>query len=210
MKRFALAFAPFFGAALLASACNDTALVPEPGTPPPPPTSPTVAPSPTPLPSPPAPADFNIAVWWDDLGLDWELHLVKPSGRINDNATDCTWTSCVGHSPDWGAVGDPVDDPHKDYDNTGEYGPERIWMADPEVGTYTVLVEHWGAGQSGSSGYVTVDIDGTVTTVSMNGLAPQHVWTVATIEWPSGVVTPSQAVFDCSASWSSGCTAPLP
>ena len=83
-------------------------------------------------------------------------------------------------------------------------------MADPEVGTYTVMVEHWGAGQPGSSGHVTVDVGGNVTTVDMNGLASHHVWTVATIVWPSGVVTPSQVTFDCSTSWSSGCTAQLP
>ena len=137
---------------------------------------------------------------------------MKPGGHINDNLglTDCTWTSCIFTSPDWGVVGDPNDDPHKDYDDVDQFGPERIWMADPEVGTYTVFVEHWGTGLATSDGFAMIDVGGTIVTVNMTDLAPQHVWTVATIDWPSGVVTPSQTVFDCGASWSAGCTATLP
>jgi len=51
-------------------------------------------------------ADIQITLGWDDLGQDYELHLVKPGGRINDNATDCTWTSCINQGPDWGVQGD--------------------------------------------------------------------------------------------------------
>ena len=154
-------------------------------------------------------ADITATIQWDDLGLDWELHLVKPGGRINDPATDCTWTTCISSSPDWGVPGDPSDDPHKDIDNTGNYGPENIWLAGPETGRYTVLVEHWGGGQP-SSGFVTLNVGGQVHTVAITGLVSRHVWTAATIDWPAGTVTTSQATFDCTASWSSGCTAVLP
>lgn len=155
-------------------------------------------------------ADIRITLSWDALGQDWELHLIKPGGRINDNATDCTWTSCIGVSPDWGVEGDPSDDPHKDVDNTGAYGPENIWLAKPEPGIYTVMVEHWGVGDPSSSGQVTFNVAGEVVVARFENLAPQHVWTVGTIEWPSGKITTGSDVFDCSSNWSGGCLADIP
>jgi hypothetical protein len=41
-------------------------------------------------------------------------------------------------------------------------------------------------------------------------LAPFHVWTAATITYPGGIITPSSAVYDCSANWSSGCRDSIP
>lgn len=156
-------------------------------------------------------SDFTITVQWDAIGRDWELHLIKPGGKINDNATDCTWTSCISGSPDWGVVGDATDDPHKDIDNTGAYGPENIWLSKPENGTYTVMVEHWnGAGSPMSDGFVTLNVAGHPFTVAIQDLAPFHVWTAATIEWPSGTVTTSHANYDCSGNWSSGCRDSIP
>ena len=155
-------------------------------------------------------ADITVTVQWDALGRDWELHLIEPAGHINDNATDCTWTSCIGSSPDWGVVGDASDNPHKDIDNTGAYGPENIWLSGPVAGTYTVMVEHWAAGSPDSSGFVTLNVKGVTTTVAIQKLAPQHVWTAATIAWPSGTVTTTQDIYDCSGNWSSGCKATIP
>ncbi len=154
-------------------------------------------------------ADFTITTQWDEVGDDWELHLVKPGGRINDAVTDCTWTTCITASPDWGVMGDPADDPHKDIDDEDAFGPENIWLAGPETGRYTVLVEHWGPGTP-SDGFVTLNVGGQVVTVAMQDLTSHFVWTVATIDWPGGTITPSQSVFDCTASWTGGCTAQLP
>ncbi|HTJ42018.1 MAG TPA: hypothetical protein VL463_07960 [Kofleriaceae bacterium] len=157
------------------------------------------------------PSDFTITVQWDAIGRDWELHLIRPGGKINDNATDCTWTSCIGSSPDWGVVGDATDDPHKDIDNTGAYGPENVWLSKPETGTYTVMVEHWnGGGDPSSDGFVTLNIAGTPHTIAIQDLAPYRVWTAATIDWPGGAVHTTQDVHDCSANWSSGCRDPIP
>jgi uncharacterized protein YfaP (DUF2135 family) len=154
-------------------------------------------------------ADITATVQWDDQGLDWELHLIKPGGRINDPATDCTWTTCISASPDWGVVGDTADNPHKDIDNTGTFGPENIWLAGPETGRYTVMVEHWGGGLP-SAGFVTLNVGGQVHTVNITGLVSRHVWTAATIDWPAGTVTTTQSTYDCTATWSSGCTAMIP
>ncbi len=154
-------------------------------------------------------ADIQATISWDNVGLDWELHLIKPGGHINDNATDCTWTSCVGESPDWGVQGDPSDDPHKDVDDTGYYGPENIYLDKPENGTYTIMVEHWGGGGP-SDGQLIVNVQGTTLTIPRSQLVSEHVWEAATIDWPSKVVTPMQVDIDCTSSWSSGCTLPIP
>jgi hypothetical protein len=153
---------------------------------------------------------IRVTLSWDGLGDDFELHLIRQDGRINDDATDCTWTSCVGAGPDWGVAGDASDDPVKDVDDTDTYGPENIYYSDPESGLYTIMVEHWASGSAEADGQVIINVAGSVYTNAIANLAPQRVWTVGTIEWPSGAVTLSQDVFDCSGNWSSGCQAELP
>ncbi len=153
--------------------------------------------------------DIRVGLTWTELGDDFELHLVRPGGQINTQ-DDCTWTTCVGQGPDWGTQGDASDDPRKDVDNTGAYGPENIFLAGPEDGIYTVLVEHWGTGDPTAPGTVTFNVSGQTTVVEIDALAPGEVWTAGTIEWPSGAVVTSQEIYDCSETWSSGCTAELP
>lgn len=119
---------------------------------------------------------IRLTLSWDDLGRDFELHLVKQGGRINDNATDCTWTSCLGTGPDWGTLGDATDNPRKYVDNTGAYGPENIYYSAPEDGTYTVLVEHWGAGTPDSDGQVVFNVAG-VTTCALESRLVGHAMT---------------------------------
>jgi len=154
--------------------------------------------------------DIQVTLTWDALGRDWELHLIRQGGRINDNATDCTWTSCINTSPDWGSPGDESDNPRKDVDNTGAYGPENIYLSRPESGTYTVMVEHWGGGDPESSGQVILNVKQSTVTIPITRLAPRHVRTVATIAWPAGTVTPLDQDYDCTASWSGGCKAEIP
>lgn len=215
MKQFGPVFALLLALAVGAAACNDADLAAVPSEPeesPEPTPEVEVTPEPGASPTPPLPAeaDLAVSVFWDDLGIDWELHLVKPGGRINDALTDCTWTTCIYSSPDWGTTGDSFDDPHKDIDDVDQLGPERIWLADPEAGTFTVMVEHWGAGSADTDGYVEIMVGTDVVTVPMENLPSHHVWTAATIDLPSGVVTTHQTVYDCSADWSAGCLAPLP
>jgi hypothetical protein len=155
-------------------------------------------------------ADIRATLTWDSIGDDWELHLIKPGGRINDNATDCTWTSCVSSSPDWGVPGDASDNPKKDVDDTGDYGPENIFLSKPESGTYHVMVEHWGPGSADSDGRLILNVAGRVTTVDLQNLPPQYVWKAATITWPGGEVKTSTETYDCRANWSGGCRARLP
>lgn len=154
--------------------------------------------------------DIRLTLSWDDLGSDFELHLIKPGGRINDNATDCTWTSCVSSTPDWGIAGDASDNPRKDVDDTNSFGPENIFYSSPEPGLYTVLVEHWGGGSADADGQVIFNVAGRSSTARIQNLASQSVWTAGTISWPSGEVTLSQDVYDCSGNWAGGCKDVLP
>lgn len=155
-------------------------------------------------------ADIQITLNWDDLGDDFELHLVKPGGSLNDSVTDCTWTTCIGQGPDWGVQGDSSDDPRKDVDNTGSYGPENIFLASPENGLYTVFVEHWGGGDPSADGEVIINVAGETTVATVQDLASRHVWNVGTIAWPSAEVTLNGAIVDCTDSWSGGCRLDLP
>ncbi len=154
-----------------------------------------------------ADVDIQLTLTWDAAGLDWELHLIKEGGQINDNATDCTWTSM---NPDWGVVGDATDNPRKDVDDTGAYGPENIYYSNPENGTYTVMVEHWKNGSPDSDGELILNVAGALTIIPITDLAFMHVRTVATIAWPSGIVTPMNVDYDCSGTWNSGCKADIP
>jgi hypothetical protein len=155
--------------------------------------------------------DIRATISWDVNGLDWELHLIKPGGRLNDqtNGTDCTGTTCVRSRPDWGVRGDQSDDPFKDVDNNGNYGPENIYLSRPETGRFTVVVEHRGNGTP-STGQAIINVRGTAYVFKITGFLSQWVWTVATIDWPSGAVTAVDTRFDCSANWSRGCLAAVP
>ncbi|MFZ1489449.1 MAG: hypothetical protein WAS51_05865 [Ilumatobacteraceae bacterium] len=162
-------------------------------------------------------ASLRVTLTWDDLGDDFELHLVREGGAINDRtddgsySNDCTWTTCIGSSPDWGVLGDASDDPVKDIDDTGSFGPENIILTNPEPITYTVLVEHWGNGSPDADGEVIVNVEGgQVVAVPITDLAPKWVVTVATVEFPAGVVTTVDERYDCTGEWSGGCAAALP
>lgn len=154
--------------------------------------------------------DIRATLSWDGLGQDFELHLIREGGSINDPESDCTWTTCIGSGPDWGTIGDDSDNPLKDVDNTGTYGPENIFLANPASGTYTVMVEHWGEGEPEAKGAVTLYAGDNGMRIVLPALAPKHVSTVATISWPAGVITQIDERHDCSATWESGCQASIP
>ncbi|MBI5495934.1 MAG: hypothetical protein HY904_12995 [Deltaproteobacteria bacterium] len=153
--------------------------------------------------------DLRITILWDAIGRDWELHLIRPGGRINDSVSDCTWTTCINGSPDWGRPADPSDDPHKDVDDVTAFGPESIYLPELETGVYTVMVEHWNAsGDPASDGQAIINLAGQTRVFTLSDLAPMRVWTVATIDGTT--VTEGGAVHDCSANWSGGCRDAIP
>ncbi len=163
------------------------------------------------------PADIRATLVWGSEGRDFELHLVREGGTINDRtgdryySNDCTWNTCIGGSADWGVEGDATDDPRKDVDNTGTFGPENIFYSKPETGRYTVLVEHWGQGAATADGTLILNVAGQKTVaIPITDLAPQWVFTAATIDWPSGEIRRVETQYNCSGDWASGCLAEIP
>lgn len=162
-------------------------------------------------------ADIRVTLTWDVEGFDFEAHLIREGGHINDRtgdrfySNDCTWNTCIGGSSDWGVEADATDNPKKDVDNTGNYGPENIFYAKPEDGKYTVMIEHWGGGAATADGNVIINVVGKPTvSIPITDLASHFVFTAATIDWPSGTITTVGTQYDCTATWSGGCTALIP
>lgn len=161
--------------------------------------------------------DLQITVTWDNLGQDLELHLIRPGGHINDEATktDCTWTTCLGtNHPDWGTLGVSSDDPRKDVDNQGPYGPENIYLNAPETGRYAILVEHWGNGQPCTADVFVRYQGAVVYHGTITNFAAHTVWDVGRMDFPNGTfsLAPSPTI-DCRSNWrltTQGCDLTLP
>lgn len=159
--------------------------------------------------------DLRLTLSWDEPGKDLELHLLRAPRSLNSMTDDCTWFTCMATTGlEWGAVGDDTDNPRKDIDNTGSFGPENIYLDRAAAGTYYVLVEHWSTSGEPSTADVDVIIrERSVARLRQTMFARQRVWNVGTITFPEGRFTPTDTTQDCTASWrlsSRGCDLPLP
>lgn len=157
--------------------------------------------------------DVQITLTWGDVSYDQELHLVREGAHINDAVGDCTWFTCVSVSPDWGVVGDPTDDPHKDVDWTGTFGPENIFLSRAAAGRYEVMVEYWGHGTTDAP-TVTITLGGTTVWMGNHTMNLYDVWDVGTIVFPGPTFVPVDAITPCASAWrtggSYGCALPIP
>jgi hypothetical protein len=157
--------------------------------------------------------DVQITLAWGATSRDQELHLVREGSRINDMTGDCTWFTCVSISPDWGVLGDPTDDPHKDVDWTGTFGPENVFLSRAAPGRYEVMVEYWGSGTADSPS-VTITLDGRTIWMGAHAMNVHDVWDVGTITFPGGTFTPVDTIIPCESAWhaggSRGCALAIP
>jgi len=139
-----------------------------------------------------------------EAGADLDLHFAHPFANstvdvdedgLNEpwfhSFYDCFW---FNGNPNWGNF-DPLfdDDPGLDRDDTDGAGPENMNLNIPEDGaTYSVGVHYWndhGWGPSYAS--VRIYLDGALAAKYEHVLLEPHdLWEVATIEWPSGLITP--------------------
>lgn len=143
------------------------------------------------------PADKLYAeLVWADGYTDLDLHLINTGHTTADLGTkdDCFY---LNPTPDWGVAGVTADDPRLLRDDLAGYGPEIISYPNPPDGTYTWAVVYYA-----SHGY-TQPVDARLRIYSYgvlvadigHALASQgQVWTVATVDWPSGVVTTVDSV----------------
>lgn len=157
--------------------------------------------------------DVQVTLAWGATSNDQELHLVREGAVINDMVGDCTWFTCVSTSPDWGVVGDPTDDPHKDVDWLSTFGPENIYLAHAANGRYEVMVEYWGSGTTDAPS-VTVTLGGRTVWMGSHTMSLHDVWDVGTIVFPGPTFVPVDTVVPCEAQWhgggSRGCALPIP
>lgn len=159
--------------------------------------------------------DVQVTLSWGATSNDQELHLIRAGGHINDTVEDCTWFTCVHASPDWGTVGDPSDDPHKDVDWLGTFGPENVFLDRAPNGSYEVMVEYWGSGTTDAPS-VTINLGGRTVWMGSHTMNLYDVWDVGTITFTggSGTFTPVDTITPCASAWrtggSMGCALPIP
>jgi hypothetical protein len=157
--------------------------------------------------------DLQVTLGWGATANDMELHLLREGAHINDPIGDCTWFTCQSTSPDWGVLGDADDDPRKDVDDTGPYGPENVFLTRAADGRYEVMVEYWGSGTADTS-EITITLDGTTVWRGTRAMNVHDVWHVGTLLFPAATFTPIDTITPCSAAWrtggSMGCALPIP
>jgi hypothetical protein len=145
------------------------------------------------------PADgFYVELSWT-TNADLDLHLLNSTAAgIFDCPNDCNYDR---PNPNWGLSAATDDDPSLDADTiptVSGAGPEIITIDVPYTDVYTVMVHYFGKNGSSSCGAcpnadATVNIYlGGVLAATYNDTLFQDddVWEVATIDWPSGLITP--------------------
>lgn len=148
-------------------------------------------------------SDLQVFAYWGSQSVDLQAHLVRPGGHINDaSGSDCTASTCIGRQPDWGAIGDPTDDPSEEL--TDSFG-DVIVLNKPVDGDYAVYVENRDPTIVPLEAKVVVFIHQQwVFEAGIDNFAAHNVWDVARIHWPDATVTATGNVMDCSSSWTTG------
>lgn len=140
--------------------------------------------------------DLWIEMYWTYPDDDMDLHLLAPNGQLQSQ-TDCYYGNCVGawNNLDWGQQNYPGDDPSLDMDDIPGTGPENINIADPQQGTFTVVVHdyHGSTGDSPGANPTTVNVyvNGTLAWSDTRDINQENSYNhYCTVAWPTGVVTP--------------------
>lgn len=144
--------------------------------------------------------NFRIEMFWAQSD-DMDLHLLAPGG-IPRTDTDCYYANCTWTYPDWGQIGFADDNPSLDLDDISGLGPENINIVAPANGLYTVFVHDYTGSTTDTQGPNDVTVN-----AYLNGVLTQTFnfqisgdgddYYVATIDWPSGTITPCFGLGGC-------------
>ncbi len=132
-----------------------------------------------------------VEMFWNHAKTDVDLHFLRTrTSVVSVPPDDCHYAN---PRPDWGTPGDASDDPELLRDALTGYGPEVLAYVNPIDTTYRVVVElaHDHLDPNPAS-EVTVRIYqfGVVKAEFKKTLTRRgEIWSVADIEWPSGVIT---------------------
>jgi hypothetical protein len=135
-----------------------------------------------------------VELVWDHPVADLDLHL-REEGAELDSLDDCFGAN---RAPDFGANGDPDDDPFHAGDKLSGFGPERVVYEDPRNGRFQVAVKYvsaQGSPEPALTATVRVYLFGVVQSeASLTMTSPGTVWDALVVEWPTGNVTPGAGV----------------
>ncbi|WP_141329635.1 choice-of-anchor D domain-containing protein [Myxococcus sp. AB025B] len=130
-----------------------------------------------------------VDVTWNHAETDLDLHVLRGVDAVLGSVDDCHYAN---PRPDWGAPG-LTEDPELLRDRLTGFGPEVFGYERPVAGTYrvaVVLARENGAVDPRSEATVRVYDRGVLKGEFRRTLSRQdEVWTVADVQWPSGVVT---------------------
>lgn len=145
--------------------------------------------------------DVHVELSWDTDRTDLDVHLIHETDCGGGNCFAAPPSDCFfqNPAPDWGPAG-PIGNATLDLDALQGFGPENVNVADPEEGTqsYRVVVNYYDDRDEGAStatvriylqGYLAYEGSSVLGSTGDN-------WDVATIQWPSGQVTPIGDVYD--------------
>ncbi len=135
-----------------------------------------------------------VEMFWNNARTDIDLHVLRTANsQVGAAPDDCYYAN---PTPDWGLAGDSSDDPQFLRDALSGYGPEVLGYVNPIDASYRLVVEfahdHLDPNPATE---VTVRVYeyGVVKGEFKKTLAARgDVWSVADLQWPSGVLTPLQ------------------
>lgn len=130
-----------------------------------------------------------VELVWESPIADLDLHLLAPGG-VFGGLLDCHWDN---PEPDWGAAGDPADDPALLRDDLAGFGPETVGYAEPLDGRYRLWVDYFAAhtpsGEERTRATLRVFVDGFLEAEISRRLDRQgQRWQAVEVLWPEGTV----------------------
>jgi hypothetical protein len=132
-----------------------------------------------------------VEMFWDNPGTDLDLHVLRnPMSLLNTVPDDCYYQN---RTPDWGVMGDTMDDPALVRDALTGYGPEVFGYVNPVDSTYRVAVKFENellSPMPSSRVTVRVYLFGVLKAEATKTLEHRgDIWEVLDVTWPGGDVT---------------------